>query len=107
MCFSYSVHSSQQSLPFSSDNIIIPQPGFFFSGFQHPKLPICTTSENWENAQWGLVPSWASDIHAQKEIMSKTLNARIESIEEKPTFKSAWENDLALWLVQGFLSGNT
>ena len=102
MCFSYSVHSSQQSLPFSSNNIIIPQPGFFFSGFQHPHLPICTASENWENAQWGLVPSWASDIHAQQEIMRKTLNARIESIEEKPSFKSAWEQRPCIVACSGF-----
>jgi putative SOS response-associated peptidase YedK len=39
--------------------------------------------------RWGLVPSWS------KEISNKyaTFNARIESIESKPAFRSAWRNN--------------
>ncbi|WP_458781869.1 SOS response-associated peptidase family protein [Arthrobacter sp. D3-16] len=36
-------------------------------------------------ARWGLVPSWAKDI----KIGSKLINARSESILEKPSFRKA------------------
>jgi len=36
-------------------------------------------------ARWGLVPSWSKDI----KIGSKLINARSESILEKPSFRSA------------------
>ncbi len=39
--------------------------------------------------RWGLVPSWS------KEISNKyaTFNARVESIESKPAFRSAWRRN--------------
>ena len=79
MCFSYSVHQVQNKLPFDPNNLQIPIPGFFFSGFEHPKLPICTASKKWELAQWGLIPSWADDPEKQSEIQKVTLNARSET----------------------------
>lgn len=36
-------------------------------------------------ARWGLVPSWAKDM----KIGSKLINARSESILEKPSFRKA------------------
>jgi putative SOS response-associated peptidase YedK len=36
-------------------------------------------------ARWGLVPAWAKDI----KIGSKLINARSESILEKPSFRKA------------------
>ncbi len=36
-------------------------------------------------ARWGLVPSWAKDI----KIGSRLINARVETVTEKPSFKSA------------------
>lgn len=40
------------------------------------------------NYHWGLVPSWAKDLDFRKN----TLNARIETIEEKPSFKNITRN---------------
>mgnify|MGYP003379531057 CR=1 FL=1 len=37
--------------------------------------------------RWGLIPSWAKDT----KIGSKLINARIEGIEEKPSFRSAFQ----------------
>jgi putative SOS response-associated peptidase YedK len=53
-------------------------------------FPIITKKNNviiTINARWGLVPFWAKD----EKIASKTINARIETITEKPSFKYAYE----------------
>jgi len=47
---------------------------------------------------WGLVPSWAKDI----TIGSKMINARSETIMEKPSFKSAFQRRRCLFLADGF-----
>src|SRR6516164_8147424 len=36
--------------------------------------------------RWGLVPSWAKDI----SIGSRMINARAETVSEKPSFRSAF-----------------
>lgn len=40
-----------------------------------------------EGMRWGLIPVWATD--AQNKY--STFNARLESLEEKPTFRHAWQ----------------
>jgi putative SOS response-associated peptidase YedK len=59
-------------------------PGIF-RGFAFPKTPvICNTNpENIEMVQWGLIPYWAKDPSIQRY----TLNARFETLHEKPSFK--------------------
>ena len=41
-----------------------------------------------ESMRWGMVPSWSEEFNSQYSI----FNARIETIDEKPTFRSAWKN---------------
>jgi len=48
--------------------------------------------------RWGLVPSWAKDI----AIGSKMINARSETIAEKPSFRSAFKKRRCLILADGF-----
>jgi putative SOS response-associated peptidase YedK len=47
---------------------------------------------------WGLVPSWAKDI----SIGAKMINARAETILEKPSFKNAFQRRRCLILADGF-----
>lgn len=70
-----------------------------YNGFQHPKTPVITNENLHEIqfAQWGLLPYWAKDNSIQKH----TLNARIETIAEKPSFKE-FVNNRCLILVDGF-----
>jgi putative SOS response-associated peptidase YedK len=48
--------------------------------------------------QWGLVPGWAKDI----SIGSRMINARSETIMEKPSFKNAFLRRRCLILADGF-----
>lgn len=49
-------------------------------------------------ARWGLVPSWAKDLR----IGSKLINARSESILEKPSFRKAAVKRRALIPAEGY-----
>jgi len=48
--------------------------------------------------RWGLVPSWAKDI----SIGQKLINARAETIREKPSFRSAFSRRRCLIPADGF-----
>lgn len=60
----------------------------FINGFSYPNLPVIldvrpdlvTTSYT-----WGFMPSWAKD----RDFRKNTLNARIETVEEKASFKDS------------------
>jgi len=74
------------------------------SGFSHPEVLIYTDrSPNFpEVATWGLVPHWVRDSEQQKKLWNRTLNARGETIFEKPSFRTAAENNRCIIYVDGF-----
>ena len=49
--------------------------------------------------RWGLVPFWAS---SPSEVGVKTINARAETIAERPAFRDAFERRRCLILADGF-----
>lgn len=72
----------------------------FVNGFSYPNLPVIiddTPNIISTNFTWGLIPSWAKD----DEIRKNTLNARIETVEEKPSFKNC-VNNRCLVIVTGY-----
>ena len=57
-----------------------------------------------ELAQFGLVPMWAPD---KKKYGLRTYNARSETVEEKPTYRSAWKGRrFGLILMDSFYEPN-
>ncbi len=48
--------------------------------------------------KWGLVPSWAKDV----SIGNKLINARGETVAEKPAFRKAFKHQRCLVLADGF-----
>lgn len=48
--------------------------------------------------EWGLVPSWADDPDAGP----RPINARAETVDEKPTFRVPFERQRCLVLADGF-----
>ena len=68
-------------------------------GFIHNFTPILSNDESQfiTMAQWGLLPTWAKD----RSFQANTLNARIETLTEKPTFKP-YLNNRCLIIADGF-----
>ena len=48
--------------------------------------------------RWGLIPSWAKD----DKISAKLINARAETVSEKPSFKAAFKRRRCLIVADGF-----
>lgn len=48
--------------------------------------------------RWGLIPSWAKDM----KIGNSTINARGETVAEKPAFRSAFKKRRCLVVADGF-----
>lgn len=60
---------------------------------------IANTAEPWADAfKWGLIPSWAKD----HKIGNRLINARGETLAEKPSFRTAFKRRRCLIPVTGF-----
>ena len=70
-----------------------------FNAFAYPKTPIILDKEPGiiKHFNWGLNPSWSKE----KDIRQYTINARIETIKEKPSFKNS-VNKRCLVIADGF-----
>jgi putative SOS response-associated peptidase YedK len=73
------------------------------SGFSHPKLLIYR-DQNSEPipAVWGLIPLWVKDNEQRLKLWNSTLNARGESIFEKPSFRDSANSKRCLLYLDGF-----
>lgn len=71
------------------------------SGFDHPQVIIYTQEEPKvpRLATWGLVPE---NTIAKEDIWNKTLNARGETIFEKPSFKESAHQKRCIIYLEGF-----
>jgi putative SOS response-associated peptidase YedK len=49
-------------------------------------------------AKWGLIPSWAKDA----KIGASCINARVETVDTKPAFRSAFKKRRCLVVADGF-----
>jgi len=52
----------------------------------------------WATVRWGLIPSWAQEA----KIGSRLINARAETVAEKPSFRSAYKHRRCLVPADGF-----
>ncbi len=67
-----------------------------------PTQPVAVVANDGKNQldfyTWGLVPAWAKD----PQIGSRMINARAETLAEKPSFKTAFRRRRCLILADGF-----
>jgi putative SOS response-associated peptidase YedK len=80
------------------------KPAFSVCGFEFPALPVITGEPRRQvlMMNWGLIPFWVKNLAGAKEIREKTLNARAESLFEKPSFKYSIQIRRCLVPVDGF-----
>jgi len=101
MCGRYTLSYKAEELQLSLGITDVPQ-GWEARYNIAPTQPIPAIinekQRNIEYLYWGLVPSWAKDI----SIGSKMINARSETIMEKPSFKSSFQRRRCLVLADGF-----
>ena len=66
------------------------EPSAHINGFDFRKTPIITGTapQQIQCYHWGLIPSWSKDEHIRKHC----LNAKIETLHEKPSFKNVQHN---------------
>ncbi|MBS1782711.1 MAG: SOS response-associated peptidase [Bacteroidetes bacterium] len=102
MCFHSKQSKSAQELKhrfmahIKDDNLIQPT---VYNGFQYPQTPVITNKlpNEIQLYAWGLIPFWAKD----NSIRKNTLNAKIETIHQKPSFRNV-VNNRCLVLADGF-----
>ncbi len=78
--------------------------GYHINGFNFPLLPILSqaNSKAFSFASWGLIPSWIKNLDEADKIKVNTLNAKIETIFEKPSFKIPILSQRCLVPMTGF-----
>jgi putative SOS response-associated peptidase YedK len=79
-------------------------PVYSANAFTFPSLPVITADDpgHIQLFQWGLIPFWVKDFEAAAAIRSQTLNARAETVFEKPAFRHLISSRRCLVLVDGF-----
>ncbi len=103
MCFHSKQSKSAQEVE-NRFNAKIKQLDYFniidhINAYSFPKTPVITDMEpdTINHFNWGLIPAWAQD----NEIRKMTINARIETIKEKPAFRNNY-NKRCLVIANGF-----
>ena len=112
MCFHYALSADAQTLknrfqagfPPVSDNEEHLSPQFHANGFLHPHMPVITDKNPGTISlfKWGLIPSWVKTDTDAKKLKRMTLNARSETVFEKPSFRSSVRNNRCLVPADGF-----
>ncbi len=103
MCYQTKITKKKEELKRQFDAKITGldqfDPSEVIKAFDFPKTPVITDQEENEIQlyQWGLIPHWADESWNR----NYTLNARIETLDEKPSFKKI-VNNRCLIIVNGF-----
>ncbi len=74
------------------------------SGFEHQSLLIYQNDKPTvpSPAVWGLIPHWVKDQEQKMKLWNNTINARGETIFEKPSFKDSAKSKRCILHVDGF-----
>jgi putative SOS response-associated peptidase YedK len=88
----------------SLEGIDVVQPIYHASGFRLPET-LCILDSEPERIQyvkWGLVPHWVKGEDQANRIRFQTLNARSETVFEKPSFRGPIRRSRCMVIVDGF-----
>ena len=77
---------------------------YHVGAFEKIKLPVITNKDSHQVQlfKWGLIPFWVKDEKTANEFKDRTVNARSETIFEKPAFRSSAGKQHCLVIADGF-----
>lgn len=108
MCFHYSLIKERTEIALQLDvdwdDNTVWQPAYHTNGFAFPEMPVITQElpHQIKMFHWGLIPNWIKNDKDAKQIKLQTLNARSETVYEKPSFKNSIVNKRCLVIADGF-----
>lgn len=90
MCYHYSLTKRPSALPAEPQWEMPFAPVYHASGFSFPVMPVVTQQapDRVQAYRWGLIPHWTKSAEEAGKLRAQTLNARGETIFEKPSFRS-------------------
>jgi putative SOS response-associated peptidase YedK len=102
MCGRYTLHADTEQVirRFLLGRVSAPlAPRYNIAPTQHVAVVIGESGQRQlVTMRWGLVPAWAKDL----SIGNKLINARAETLAEKPAFKNALKHRRCLIMADGF-----
>jgi putative SOS response-associated peptidase YedK len=101
MCGRFTLFASPETIQAEFDLPAVPvnlAPRYNIAPTQAVAVIANHTERRLELFQWGLIPSWAKD----PSIGSRMINARAETLAEKPSFRTALRKRRCLILADGF-----
>ncbi len=108
MCFNISINKEPEELEERFDAEFDKGTDFekiyHISALDSPALPIINTEEpnRFDLYNWGLIPNWIKSSEQAEDMRLKTVNARAESVFEKPSFKGPIRDKRCLVVADGF-----
>lgn len=101
MCGRYTMAPSNDDFESAWPDVVLDQPlppRYNIAPTQSVPVILNTTPKKVTRIRWGLIPAWAKD----PAIGSRMINARAESVPEKPSFKRPFARQRCLFLADGF-----
>jgi len=108
MCVFLSLRADKANLVKRFDSTFVEEeyfgPKYVQNAFEFPRWPVISTEKPKEISlmHWGLIPFWIKDQESALKFRINTVNARSETIFEKPAFRVAAANRHCLVLADGF-----
>ncbi len=80
------------------------EPVYHAAAYDHPLLPVISSQdpEHIRRYRWGLIPHWVKDRKGADKLRDMTINARAETLYEKPAFRSSIGKRRCLVIADGF-----
>lgn len=110
MCGRFAFYSPSEATAalFGVDGALAVEPRYNIAPTQYVAAIRAAGNENQNNTEagsrelvmlrWGLVPSWAKD----SSIGSRMINARAETVAEKPSYRAAFQHRRCIVLADGY-----
>jgi putative SOS response-associated peptidase YedK len=98
------IHTAEELRALLEEIILTRGPKYHTSGFEHAELIAFTNEAPYKPValKWGLIPAWTKSLADAMKIRTQTLNAKGETIFEKPSFRNSAKNKRCLIYLDAF-----